>query len=211
MNSVEILKLVKRKLFEPKKKIVYDVNGNKILALKKFGDSSMSLSEIDSNLLAENDGWNIADKDFVESKILDLNKQILQLTNMTAMCPPSAPKLELLEKKSNSNKFMLVSRGELSNNEDDTINFFYPGLILKKNTVILDCIIVPSNPLETFDFIILNNQDNKILFEQKIKNVGTDVIGCKISHKLDSVKNIIFKIKGVIKPTTINLQIYILE
>lgn len=209
MNSLEILRLVKRKLFEPKKKIIYNANGDKLIVEKKLGDSTMSLNILDKEILQENDGWNLADRDYVDQKISEINKQMLHVTNLSANIPPSAPKLDLFDNKKTSCKYVFLSKG--IEGPDGNILFFNPGLIVKKNTILLECYFITDLPVETLEFSIFSSLDNKLVFSSKIKQIEENVFNSKINLKTDSLKNLIIKVKGCSKPLNINLQFVVLE
>lgn len=208
MDTIEILKLVKRKLFEPRKKLIFDTEGKRILAdsLTWINERENLLGD-DMKAVEEGDGWNVADKTYVDYRISELYKIIQQ---------PSAPFPEIIPQTSSAStknttvviapKTVFFSQGIIN---DDVLTFFVPGLVLKKNWNIVEFTIFNEN---TFDEDVTLSMktivDSKITQISKIKSSGKHVVSAEVKQKIDSVKAVVFQLK-TLKPSVsrISLQI----
>lgn len=151
MDTLEILKIVERKLFEPKKKLIYDTSGNKSLSpSQNWKNERRFISDSDLNLLEENDGWNVADREYVNSKINDVMTTLQHI--------PSAPPMVVSNSKNSNSIIMFRSEG-IQNSQ--IITFFNSGLFLKKNWNITEIVITCDAILDKEVFISLRNIDNE--------------------------------------------------
>lgn len=203
MNTLELLRLVKKKIFEPKKKIIFDTEGNKILTNTQYYDNNnKNISINDLKILSESDGWNVADKDYVDLKISELYKFVKTI-------PPTAPNHSDLVKQFPTNnstiqksiqKTIFSSVGVI---DGENIVFFSPGLVLKKNWNISDFTIFFDNIIEEELYLVVNNIiESKITQISKIKTNGKQqIFSADAKYTVDSSKVIIFQIKLPLKTT----------
>lgn len=229
--ELEILKLVKRKMFEPRKKIIFDLLGNRKLETSLNWASDRQLQteyiqkEKDLKILEECEGWNVADKDYVDFKISEAIKQnkqeILSIANSIAHPIPSAPSLEPAPstslKKSlfsssspvcNHNYTFIYSPGIIS--AENVISFFSPGIVIKKGWTITDFTLFCDSPLEEEIVLVLYGvQDLKSTQLSKIKLQNKQVMSAETKHKFDTNRPIIFNIKlpKMTNPINMSLQI----
>lgn len=192
-----MLKIVKRKMFEPRKKIVYDTDGKQLLA-----DSStawladrQNLTAEELDMIEEGDGWNCADKDYVNYKIAELQ----QLIKNTAPTP-----IATATTTTNSTKSIFFSVGEEST--EQSIVFFAPGLLLKKNWTILEFTIFSNIILEDDSTLSMKEvvDGGKLTTISKIKTHGKQLLSAESKHKISDVaKVVIFIIKFAKQPTVI--------
>lgn len=196
MNTIQILKIIKHKLFEPKKKIIFNTEGTKILTDLQYYDDKKNINETDLKLLEDSDGWNVADKEYVDSKISELYKFVKTI-------PPTVPtapsQLDIMSKTNNVSpqKTIFVSTGIM---EGENMIFFNPGLIIKKNWNISDFTLFFDSVIEDELILIVNNVfENKTTQISKIKTTGKQIFSAEAKYKVDASKVIVFQIKMPLK------------
>lgn len=188
MDTIEILKIIKTKLFEPRKKIVFDAHGKKILTDLVTYDRK----NIDAQSSLEGDGWNVADKDYVDYRISEALKKIHY---------PSAPPIHDIAlpaaKLQSAQKTVLVSCGEV---DGEYISFFNPGLVLKRGWNILDFTLFSDTPFEDDVTLYVKTvsdapKDQKLALLSKIKSNGKQTLSSDSKFKLDNPKSLTFLLK----------------
>lgn len=198
MNNIELLKLIKKKLFEPRKKIVQDGGVKAIADSQNWVKERQFIDHSDISFLEESDGWNVADKDYVDYKITELQHKI----NYTPSAPPSVqPSVQ-----PSVNKSIIFSSGVF---DTDTMTFFSPGIVLKKGWIISEVTIFNEVPFE--DEIILsikNITDTKSTQISKIKPNKQQILSAEAKYKVDSNRAVVFSIKTANK-LKLNLQLTI--
>lgn len=180
MEPIELLKIIKRKLFEPHKKIIYNTEGKKF-----FVDSLPSdpPQQTDSDEFMEMyNGWNVADKDYVNYKINELSKEIrlfkdkyVQIDtssgNVSSKISPSAPPAPTFEKSTEAQKFktMVYMKGV---KDIKTKKYVFDTLLLKEGSIINEKHIYVQKQITIKDPVVLNSlkrgEDNKKM--QDVKN-----------------------------------------
>lgn len=192
MNNIELLKLIKKKLFEPRKKIVQDGGVKAIADSQNWVKERQFIDPSDISFLEESDGWNVADKDYVDYKITELQHKI----NYT----PSAPTFPSL------NKSIIFSSGIF---DVDTMTFFSPGIVLKKGWVITEVTIFNEVPFEEEIVLSVKNiTDSKSTQISKIKPNKQQILSAEAKYKVDSNRAVVFSIKTANK-LKLNLQLTI--
>lgn len=192
MNNIELLKLIKKKLFEPRKKIVQDGGVKAIADSQNWVKERQFIDPSDISFLEESDGWNVADKDYVDYKITELQHKI----NYT----PSAPTFPSL------NKSIIFSSGVF---DTDTMTFFSPGIVLKKGWVITEVTIFNEVPFEEEIVLSVKNiTDSKSTQISKIKPNKQQILSAEAKYKVDSNRAVVFSIKTANK-LKLNLQLTI--
>lgn len=193
MNTIQIIKIIKQKLFEPKKKIIFNTEGTKMLTDLQYFDDKKNINETDLKILEDGDGWNVADKDYVDLKISELYKFVKTI-------PPTAPShSEIVNKSSlnNTQKTIFVANGVM---DGENMIFFAPGLIIKKNWNISDFTLFFDNVIEDELVLVVNNVfENKTTQISKIKTTGKQIFSAEAKYKVDSAKVIVFQIKMPLK------------
>lgn len=160
MEPVEILKIIKRKLFEPHKKIIYNTEGKKLVV------DSDEQRKTDDDDLDVYDGWNVADKDYVNLKINELTSKLFKDTFGKAIIPSAPP----LEEHSVPKKFktMIYLKGTKDNRNK---KYMFDTLLLKEGSVINEKHICIQKHLTIKDPVVLNslkrNEDNKKITDLK--------------------------------------------
>lgn len=203
MNTIEVLKIIKKKLFEPRKKIVFDTTGKRILVDCPLKDRYNNVSN-DGDILEDAEGWNVADKDYVDLKFSELYKLI-----QYSPPAPSAPPIHSPSKKQIQSSTQTVVFFETGKNIGDTITFFSPGIFMQKNWVISGFSILGENVFEEdVIFYMKYFGDTKPVQLSKMKITGQQLIVSDGKHKIDQTKPVVFLIKSI-KPITftVNLQV----
>lgn len=183
MDALEILKIVKRKIFESRKKIIFDASGKRMFVDTWTGDK---VHPQDVKLIEEGDGWNLADKDYVDFKVSELYK------NIQYSSTPSAPQQEMKQTT------VFISNGiNTSTNTENVITFFNPGILLKKNWYIIDFTIICDVPVEDDLTLSLKNiSDSKFIQLSKIKMSSKNLFVAESNYKVDNTKAVVFQLKS---------------
>jgi hypothetical protein len=172
MDLQEMLFLVKQKLFEPRKRVVSDVFGNKTLEFSSK-PVPIGLTGRDKELFDAADGWNVADKDYVDWKIGE------------ARCGMSS-------KVSSSNVFFVSA-----NVEEGVATFFYPGILFKKDHVLEEFALIFSSVCTDDCSLILKSStdvQSKPLLVQKIKT-GSQIMISEPKFRMESSGAVFFQLK----------------
>lgn len=205
MEPIVLLSLIKKKLFETRKKIVLDDLGNRCLS-----DSTSWLKERsilkpeEIELLEKSDGWNVADKDYVDFKCSELYGKFIQSSSLPSA--PMLPSTSLTVSNTSTNKTVFFCIGEIL---EDSIVFFSPGLFLKKNWNITEFTLVSDCFDDEISLFMKNiNDTTKSSLVSKIKSNGKQqVLFGETKYKVESNKAVLFEIKPRSKTSKISLQI----
>lgn len=156
MNINDILKIVKSKIFEPKKKLVFDSLGNiNFVNCENWKEEQNRLTEENKAILNDGDGWNLADKDYVNLK--------------TGLCFFDRGKLS-----KEQNTFVFFYPGILLN--EKTI-FSKLNLFSDFQDEELDLTLSLKN---------MNNNNSTIISKFQLKNKLTSVLNLENEHVLNS-------------------------
>lgn len=189
MDTLEILKIVEKKLFESKKKLIYDTSGNKSLSpSQNWKNERKFVSVSDLNLLEENDGWNVADRDYVNSKISDVMATLQHM--------PSAPPMTAVSNSKNTNSIIIFRSDGLQTSQ--TVTFFNSGLFLKKNWNITEIVITCDAVLDKEVFVSMRNIDNEKL-EQLCKyksNPSKKSVIIGLKYKVPEIKTVTIELNS---------------
>lgn len=183
-----ILRLIKKKLFEPRKRVVNDVYGSKIVENAPEGATVTGLSEKDIEIFGDVDGWNVADRDYVDYKIA------LALSNKTkapAPLPPIVQKEVIAPvNKSSSTIF------ESSKFENNECFFFKPGFTLYKLDK-LEKMTIMFGGQDVFDCsIIMKSTTGKILVQSEVKSTPGTALTSEVNYSVDADTTVFFEIKA---------------
>lgn len=205
MDNLQILKIVKCKLFEPRKKIIFDTDGKKMLvdSTSSWFSERQHLTQEDLKLLEEREGWNLADKDYVDFKISELSKispvpsSSILLPTISASRPsaslpsaPPAPPAEIVPSKRTRTVFF--SPG---NKIGDIVAFFTPGLVMKKGWMIVEFTIFHEIPNDNELCLTIKNMiDSKGVVVSKFKNNNKHILTADTKFKIDTVKAAVFEL-----------------
>lgn len=218
MDIIEILKIVKSKLFESRKKITIDDYGKRILENITNWEK---INEKDTSILKDLEGWNVADKDYVDLRVNEIYQKIISIQ-------PTAPPLENKKNSKTENKLypnippvlnsipapqqkqMFFCFGESDTNGN--IKFFAPGLLLKKGWIITDFNLIFDKTIdEEFILFMKNSSDEKSVQISTINNKsGNSLFSAETNLKIDITRAVLFEIKMSKKQTyRVNFQICI--
>lgn len=171
MDINYILSIIKNKLFLPKQRYVLN-NG-----YKEFADAGRNWAVYRENLsykelkdLENADGWDVADKDYVDNKILEV------------IYRPSAPILT---------STILYSQGIL---EKDKLSFFNPGLLIQSGWILKEIIIISDGPYES-DMTLYIKSAEKSNTLSNIKANNRNIVSAVVNFQFDVVKSITFELK----------------
>lgn len=207
MDVTEVIKVIKRKLFEPHKKISFNSEGEKFYeSSKSWAEDRKKLTNIDKDLLDEIDGWNLADKDYVDFKIKEQLYSVNHLGNFATLThevgnknAPSAPiKME-------SRFFSFNS----PNSTNDIMEFFVPGIILKKNWIISEFMLFTELPFEKDTVLSIKNVVNNT--EAKLATINASnnkTFTAEPNYKLEETSVIILSIK-LFKPSNSKMSFHL--
>ena len=189
METTELLKLIKMKIFDTRKKFFVNNLGQRELISSgpTWFSERLQLSKEDQNILEAADGWNVADKDYVDSKISEFANYVFH--------QPSAP-LKMC--------IILHSIGIV---EKDKLLFFSPGLLIKKGWVLKEINILSGNTHE-HDMSLFIKTDQTSTLLSKISANGKHILSADVNHQFESLKSIIFEIVSP-KHISCSLQITI--
>lgn len=209
MNMIEVLTTLKRKIFEPKKKIIFDSCGNKMTQNSVFWyDDRKNVNEEDLKILEECDGWNVADKDYVDNKCAEILRKVNYEIVPNANTHIANKELT---KKSFSKSFM-YSTGSTGATNEFALEFFHLGLLLKPGCTISAFTLFFEAPIdEEFTFVVRNAIDKKESQIAKIKTNNNQYFTAESKYKVDkdSIVNLVLKSIKQMKPVTMALQILI--
>ncbi|QIH04930.1 hypothetical protein [Dasineura jujubifolia toursvirus 2a] len=208
----EMLKLVRRKMFEPRGKIIFDTFGNKQLSYcfdrNNNQTDHVGANQDDSHLtdiIKSCEGWNVADKDYVDYKVTEVLHTIQNLQqkiSSTSQIPTAPPLIDTKKSLSmfdnskqtiqNTNKTIMFSSGDLIDNE---VIFFTNGLVLKKGWSITDITIFSSIGLEQELLVSINSlTENKTSQISKIKPQSKQILSAELKYKIENHKAVTFKV-----------------
>lgn len=210
MDVIQLLKLIKMKIFAPKKKFIFDSDGIKHTAdAKRFGEDR-ALSPKDAELLEEIDGWNLADREYVDYKISELYTRIQQAPSAPPLEPSGSSFGSLLSGKNNFEKNSvkcMFSPGIVS---EDRITFFEPGLVFKKGSVMIEfTLFVNVSFDEELVLSVRNVIDDRTVQISKIKTAGKNIISAESKYKTDAHKVVVFELKSNGKPLAFSSSLQI--
>ena len=189
MEPIEILKIIKRKLFEPRKKIVYNTEGKKF-----FVDSYDSR---DSKHIDDDDdlynGWNVADKDYVNFKIQELSSALLKESSTYTKLIPSAPFEEQTAPQKFKTMVYLKGSKDIKNKK-----YVFDTLLLKEGSIINEKHIYVQKQLTIKDTVVLNSlkrdgnnkkisevKNNFIQMKSMKKGDKTNILSCMDEEHID--------------------------
>lgn len=214
MDVIHLLRLIKFKIFAPKKKFVFDSDGVRHLTDSKKNSNDKNLNSEDSDLLEEIDGWNLADREYVDFKISELYTRIQQA--------PSAPPLEAVNQTTSAFSSLLSGKnsGSSSNQvkcmfspgiiSEDKITFFDPGMVFKKGSVMTEfTLFVGVSFDEELILSVRNVIDDRTVQISKIKTTGKNIISAESKYKTDVHKVLVFELKSSGKPLTFSSSLQI--
>ncbi|CCA61380.1 hypothetical protein AV955_gp023 [Diadromus pulchellus ascovirus 4a] len=175
MDINTILNIVKTKLFEPRKKVVNTVGGKKITLPSPNGEvNNQTLEENEKSIFEIVDGWNVADRDYVEWRVSEA------LRGKGAA--PSAP-------APNTTNFYCSA-----DVVDGVANLFYPGVVLKSGTVIDELSVVCDSPSQE-DAVLSVKVNNETKTTHKIKFGNKAVYAAAVGINIDANSCVSFVLK----------------
>nr|UOX61046.1 MAG: hypothetical protein DiTV3a_F4ORF9 [Diabrotica toursvirus 3a] len=180
METLYLLNLIKQRIFEPRKKIIYTSNGRKMLEnAVDWKLERKHILEKDLEILEESEGWNVADKDYVEYKITELYHKILSSNSGMTMAP-SAPHI---------NKTVFLCTTDVV--DSNSVTFYNPGLFLNKGWSIINFTIFSSLPLDLEASLMMQDmgeKDKTQIISSKLKFSGKQLLNAECNQKLSSSK-----------------------
>lgn len=238
METIDILKIIKRKLFEPRKKIVYNTSGKKVFSDNHYCIAGLQHFDENDEFIDVCNGWNVADKDYVNFKIQELASTLskdrlafvdtsgtasgsVSSSKISGKYPklPSAPFEELTEPQ--KFKTMIYLKGT---KDTKSKKYVFDTLLLKEGSVINEKHIYVQKQFSVKDTVVLNSlkrdADNKKIPEVKSnfiqmkslkKGDKTNILSCMDEEQINEQCTIGFDIdfKTEDELGDISMQLYI--
>lgn len=210
METYEMIKIIKKKIFDSHKKIVIVDGEPRYEKSNSWKADRKNLTEKQIELLEENDGWNIADKDYVDYKITEILGQNKMPSSLPRNLLPSAPPSPNVNNTTN-NQIITRYFCTVKKNTGQEYLFFSPGLILQKDSVILEYMIFTDSPFESETVFtmknVLNNNNTKLTTFTPSPN---KLFIAEVKHKIEENSVVVLSIKGT-KLSNITLQLKVLN
>lgn len=214
METYEIMKIIKKKIFDSHKKIVMVDGELRYEKSNSWKNDRKNLTEKQIEILEENDGWNIADKDYVDYKIteiLGMSKTSSLPRNFIPSAPPLSSTQNISTISTNNNQIITRYFCNGKKNTGQEYLFFSPGLILQKDSVILEYMVFTETPFESETILtmknVLNNNSTKLA---TFAISQSKLFISEAQHKIEENSVVVLSIKGT-KITNITLQLKVLN
>lgn len=213
----ELIKLIKKKIFDTHKKIVMVDGELKYEKSTSWKSDRKNLTEKQIEMLEDIDGWNLADKDYVDYKITEVlnaskTSSFPRNYSLPSVTQPSAPPSNIITPITSTNNSQItryLCNGKKMTGQEYL--FFHPGLILQKDSVILEYMIYTETPLESETVLtmknVLNNTTTKLATIPVSQN---KLLIAETKHKTEETSVVVLSMKGA-KITNITLQLKVLN
>jgi hypothetical protein len=212
IKILQLIEIIKRKIFDTKKEIVTDPKTG-IRSLSDISEKQLhdNLDPETRKYIEEADGWDLADKEYVNKKVKDVTDSIVKdFTKYISDTPSTiSGKQRGKNLSNNSNSYVITCKGEL---QKGTVLFFEPGILLKE-CFISDIIIVSS---EDFNGEFRLNKiepskekENKTTVFSISKISSNIATSGEIKIKFDKAKIMYFELEGPVINNQYMLQITI--
>lgn len=216
IKILQLMKIIKNKLFSPKNKVIQDEKTGLRSIVPGNRNNSDEISSDISELVEESDGWDVADKDFVKTRLDNFRNEVYQYISSIPTVY-SGNKSTTSTSVSTSKKVpyisVLNSKGKLLKSRE-VVQFFNPAILLKECTLI-DVSVISNNEFTgefKLNLIEVNKEKPQKTTLFSIKKIQSNVAGLGGSEnkiKFDKPKTIIFELEGPVTGNQYMLQISI--